>query len=723
MDRINEIWPKWHTEEPIGQGAYGRVFKVRREELGEVFYSAVKVIRIPQDEGEIREMVSDGMTSQSIQSYYQSIVKGLMNEIRVLDTLKSAGNVVNIEEFEVREREDGIGWEVFIRMELLENLDLYRRNHPMGPREAAKLGADISSALDYCEKSRIIHRDIKPSNLFVDGYGNFKLGDFGIARQMEKTQSTLSRKGTEMYMAPEVCLGESGSSYNVDIYSLGLVMYRLLNRNRMPFEPLPSEKEALLPRDKESALLRRIQKEPFPAPADADDELGRIILKACEPDRTRRYQHAGEMRRDLENWFRKQEAETGFREEEESWKVFPQETAEADTAGTSEPSGAQNRDFQEEKTVSVFTERQEQPKQAEPQTTAAEAEPEPEPVSEPEKGPEPKPVSGQETEQASGPDMTPGFQFRSRTEPGEGEKNGTGESRKKKPWRALGIAALLVVALVIFFVNRTRVPSEEEAREILQETGLDEELFTELPLTGTQEEIGNWLTEAGYEYEDSDMGISFTAGDWQGSIYSGYLDLTWNSQEAGEADRATYNALIGYFENGDFYEMYTSEETEDQYNCGDDTNNFSVTYGRPAGSLSVSRQEIPEMDTASIDIQPQVIAECPVSSLEEACQWLDENGYSYTETGTPGVEIPAFAEEVIDISFYDDFTSTFFYIQASNTEEVYETCVEQMEEYLGVSGEQSDRDNGGGWRLDMDGRIISIDYTASYKAVSIDFAQ
>ena len=46
-----------------------------------------------------------------------------------------------------------------------------------------------------------------------------------------------------------------------------------------------------------------------------------------------------------------------------------------------------------------------------------------------------------------------------------------------------------------------------------------------------------------------------------------------------------------------------------------------------------------------------------------------------------------------------------------------------MEEYLGVSGEQSDRDNGGGWSLDMDGRIISIDYTVSYKAVSIDFAQ
>ena len=67
----------------------------------------------------------------------------------------------------------------------------------------------------------------------------------------------------------------------------------------MPFEPLPSEKETLFPRDKENALLRRIQKESFPAPADADEELGQIILKASEPDKTRRYQHAREMHRDL----------------------------------------------------------------------------------------------------------------------------------------------------------------------------------------------------------------------------------------------------------------------------------------------------------------------------------------------------------------------------------------------------------------------------------------
>ena len=122
MDQINKIWPKWHTVELIGRGAFGEVYKVKREELGETFYSAVKVIRIPRDDGEVREFLSEGQTSQSIRFYYESIAKGLMNEIKVLEQLKSAGNVVNIEEFEILEKEDGIGYDAYIRMVLLRNL-------------------------------------------------------------------------------------------------------------------------------------------------------------------------------------------------------------------------------------------------------------------------------------------------------------------------------------------------------------------------------------------------------------------------------------------------------------------------------------------------------------------------------------------------------------------------------------------------------------------------
>ena len=355
MDKINQIWPSWHTVELIGRGAFGEVYKAKREELGETFYSAVKIIQIPQDEGEIREMLSDGQTSASIQYYFESVARGLLNEIKVMETLKSAGNVVNIEEFEIQQKEDTIGWTAYIRMELLQNLNDYRKGRLMSREEVANLGQDICEALICCEQSRIIHRDIKPSNIFVDRYGNFKLGDFGIARQMEKTQSTLSRKGTELYMAPEVRLGESGSSYNVDIYSLGLVMYRLLNRNRMPFEPL--ESEMLSYQEKEGALVRRLKGEVLPLPVDAGEELGRIILKACQADKAKRYQSAEEMKRDLLAWKGKTEtsAQTGKEnrteqaaEEAPFWQEAP------------EPQAGQE-EFSEE-TVAFF---QEEPKESE----------------------------------------------------------------------------------------------------------------------------------------------------------------------------------------------------------------------------------------------------------------------------------------------------------------------------------------------------------------------
>lgn len=67
-----------------------------------------------------------------------------------------------------------------------------------------KLGKDICIALEECEKRKILHRDIKPENIFIDSDGNFKIGDFGVARQLENISTTMSQKGTYNYMAPEV---------------------------------------------------------------------------------------------------------------------------------------------------------------------------------------------------------------------------------------------------------------------------------------------------------------------------------------------------------------------------------------------------------------------------------------------------------------------------------------------------------------------------------------
>ena len=148
----------------------------------------------------------------------------------------------------------------------------------MNEAHVRRLGMDICRALDLCGKYQIIHRDIKPENIFVSELGDFKLGDFGIARTAEKTMSAMSRKGTYTYMAPEVYKGEAYNA-SVDQYSLGIVLYRLLNDYRAPF--LPAAPNPISFTDREEAQNRRMRGEPFPNPAHASGEMAAVIRKAC----------------------------------------------------------------------------------------------------------------------------------------------------------------------------------------------------------------------------------------------------------------------------------------------------------------------------------------------------------------------------------------------------------------------------------------------------------
>lgn len=84
----------------------------------------------------------------------------------------------------------------------------------------------------------------------------------------------------------------------MDIYSLGIVLYKLRNHNRIPFINL--EKQLITYRDKENALTRRMSGEALPPPVDAGEDFAGVILKACAYDREERYRTAGEFREALE---------------------------------------------------------------------------------------------------------------------------------------------------------------------------------------------------------------------------------------------------------------------------------------------------------------------------------------------------------------------------------------------------------------------------------------
>ena len=159
-----------------------------------------------------------------------------------------------------------------------------------------KLGSDICTALEICAKRNVIHRDIKPENIFVNSFGDFKLGDFGIARKLENMTGELSQKGTQNYMAPEVMKGNQYDA-TVDIYSPGLVLYRLLNKNRLPF--LNTEKQMLTHSERMAAIKRRMDGEEIPAPCEASPRVASVILYALAYNPKKRFASATAMKNAL----------------------------------------------------------------------------------------------------------------------------------------------------------------------------------------------------------------------------------------------------------------------------------------------------------------------------------------------------------------------------------------------------------------------------------------
>jgi len=299
MHDLSKIWPEWQIEgAPLGSGSFGTVYKgVRRDNLVES-YAAIKIISIPKHPSEIDALRSEGLDTERAFTYLQGIVNDCVSEIQLMESLKGIQNIVSVEDYKVVKKTDQIGWDIYIRMELLTPLTTYIANNQLTEKDVIKLGCDICSALEMCSKKGIIHRDIKPENIFVNEFGDFKLGDFGIARKLEGQMSNLSRKGTPNYMAPEVANSKDYDS-RVDTYSLGIVLYRFLNKNRLPF--LHTEEQATNPVERENASTKRLRGEKLPPPCDASAQMAEVILHACAYNPNARFQDATQMKEALQS--------------------------------------------------------------------------------------------------------------------------------------------------------------------------------------------------------------------------------------------------------------------------------------------------------------------------------------------------------------------------------------------------------------------------------------
>lgn len=302
LGKLNQTWPEWEIVEKIGEGSFGEVYKAVRHDFAGTTYAAIKAICIPKDEEEIEELKAEGFSLDQSYTYFQQVVKDYTHEIRLMDSVKGYTNIVSIDDYKIVESDDEMLWFIFIRMELLTPLVKKVAIDEIREADVIRAGIDLCSALDVCRKKNIVHRDIKPQNIFVNDEGNYKLGDFGVARSLSRAATNLSKKGAPNYMAPELyrsALREINidDAAKVDIYSLGLVLYWMGNNSKLPF--VPTGKQITTPDEREKAFVRRISGEAFPGPNRVSPELQRIILKACAYKPEDRYASAEEMKRDL----------------------------------------------------------------------------------------------------------------------------------------------------------------------------------------------------------------------------------------------------------------------------------------------------------------------------------------------------------------------------------------------------------------------------------------
>ena len=292
---IQKVWPDWHVIDVLGVGGFATVYRAVRKDFAGESYEAVKIMRFPQNDEEWKQRLQLGESEREVRSFYRDLQKNMANEIRLMKEVAHYTNIVSIEDYKDYHVPGENIWYVLIRMELLEPVN--PRN--MSEKEIIRLGIDMCTALKICRERNIVHRDVKLANVFRNKTGEYKLGDFGVSRELSATTMNFTSSGTPLYMAPEVykrTLIETDidAAARVDIYSLGIVLYTLCQKSRFPFEPSVEEMTDLLPGIRQNAFSMRMAATELPAP-DASPALQNVILKACRAHPEERYASAAEM--------------------------------------------------------------------------------------------------------------------------------------------------------------------------------------------------------------------------------------------------------------------------------------------------------------------------------------------------------------------------------------------------------------------------------------------
>lgn len=287
-----KLWNGWEIVDKIGEGRSGDVYRAVKKSDGMNLYCAIKYVSLPRNISELDELVKRGIIKDKSEAinYYSKVIEDLKKEIAIMQKFNGNCYIIDCLDYFQETKVDGTGFDFYLRMELATEVTSYFNNKKDILSDVVQMGIDICSSLELLCKEGIIHKDIKPSNIFIGSDGKFKLGDFGIASNLNQDEDKIT--GTYSYMAPEV-YNKQKINKSTDLYSLGLVMYYFLNNNKLPFiNKFVTE---------DGAFKIRMSGMNVPKIKKVNSDLMSIILKACSYDANIRYKNPTAMKKDLED--------------------------------------------------------------------------------------------------------------------------------------------------------------------------------------------------------------------------------------------------------------------------------------------------------------------------------------------------------------------------------------------------------------------------------------